>query len=81
VFVSNKIEGLKQDNQNQLMSAIPEGTTFYLKFGYKIKVNSIVFPCFLKKETSAGGLLFPKGIISPVVSVPVLAWFIRYIYY
>jgi hypothetical protein len=41
VFVSNKIEGLKQDNQNQLMSAIPEGTTFYLKFGYKIKVNSI----------------------------------------
>jgi hypothetical protein len=107
-------------------------TTFYLKFGYKIKVNSIVFPCFLKKvslsnefinrsvdpnihstciclydmfcekvipetclahprylplyhyhsvETSAGGLLFPKGIISPVVSVPVLAWFIRYIYY
>jgi hypothetical protein len=31
------------------MSAIPEGTTFYLKFGYKIKVNSIVFPCFLKK--------------------------------
>jgi hypothetical protein len=46
VFVSNKIEGPKQDNQNQLMSAIPEGTTFYLKFGYKIKVNSIVSPVF-----------------------------------
>jgi len=32
-------------------------------------------------DTSAGGLLFPEGIIRPVVSVSALAWFIRYILY
>ena len=28
-----------------------------------------------------GGLLIPNGIIRPEVSVSVLTWFIRYIYY
>jgi hypothetical protein len=32
-------------------------------------------------DTSAGGLLVPEGIISPVVSVSALTWFIRYNYY
>jgi len=30
-------------------------------------------------NTSAGGLLFPDGIIHQVVSVSALTWFIRYI--
>ena len=32
-------------------------------------------------DTSTGGLLFPDGIIRPVVSVSTRTWFIRYIYY
>jgi hypothetical protein len=32
-------------------------------------------------DTSASGLLFPEGIIRPVVSVSALTWVIRYIYY
>ena len=32
-------------------------------------------------DTTSGGLLIPDGIIYPVVSVSVLTWFIRYIYY
>ena len=32
-------------------------------------------------DTSAGGLVVPKVIIRPVVSVSTLKWFITYIYY
>ena len=32
-------------------------------------------------DISASGLLFPEGIIRPVVSVSALTWVIRYIYY
>ena len=32
-------------------------------------------------DTSAGGLLVSEGIIRSVVSVSILTWFIRYIYY
>ena len=31
-------------------------------------------------DTSAGGLLVPEGIISPVVNVSVLTWFIIYLH-
>jgi hypothetical protein len=32
-------------------------------------------------DTSAGGLLVPKGIILPMVSVSAQTWFIRYIFW
>ena len=32
-------------------------------------------------DTSAGGLLVPKGIIRPVVTASALAWVVGYIYY
>ena len=32
-------------------------------------------------NTSAGGVLIPKGIIRPVVNASALTWFSRYIYY
>ena len=32
-------------------------------------------------DTTSGGLLIPDGITYPFVSVSVLTWFIRYIYY
>jgi hypothetical protein len=43
---------------------------------------NICFYYYHSVDTSAGGLLVrPQGIIRPVVGVPVLKWFIRYIYY
>ena len=32
-------------------------------------------------DTSAGGLLVPKGVIRPAVSASALTWFNRYMYY
>jgi hypothetical protein len=36
---------------------------------------------FEKSDSSAGGLLVPEAIISPVVSDLAMIWFNRYMYY
>ena len=43
--------------------------------------NCDTFLLLSRVDTSAGGLLVPEGIISQVVGVSSLKWFIRYIYY
>jgi len=44
-------------------------------------LNHLCFYYYHWVDTSAGGLLDPEDIISPVVIVLALTWFIRYIYY
>ena len=58
----------------------------HINFDIKGELNEnfdiYVFYYYHWVDTSAGGLLVPKGIIRPVVSVvSALPWFIRYIYY
>jgi len=48
---------------------------------FQKRVERTKFDNYHWVDTSDGGLLVPEEIIHPVVSVSVLTWFIRYIYY
>ena len=52
--------------------------TYHFNYEKALCALNLISPFLL---LSLGGLLVPEGIIRPVVSVPTLAWFIRYICY